>query len=91
MVQSKRKVGKSEFGLLKDFCSRSSDENLVALADLLPQTIAFDRSKACSILQADQQVDRWLAQATDADDWFSRVDSVGSVAVAELESRRIKK
>lgn len=91
MVQAKRKVGKSELGLLKDFCSRSSDESLNVLADLLPQTIGFDRSKACSILQEDQQVDRWLAQATDSEDWFNRVDSVGPAAVAELESRRTKK
>jgi predicted secreted protein len=91
MVQSKKKVGKSETVLVKEFCSRSSDDDLRALADLLPQTIAFDRSSACAILQKDNQVDRWLSQATGADDWFVRIDSVGDAAAAELDRRSSKK
>jgi hypothetical protein len=91
MVSSKKKVGKSEIGLVKEFCSRSSDDDLRFLADLLPQTIAFDRSNACSVLQADTQVDRWLQQATGADDLFARIDSIGDIALEELQSRSSKK
>lgn len=91
MAQSKKKVGKSEVALLKEFCTRSSEEDLRMLADLLPQTVAFDRSVACSILQKDNQIDRWLTQAASADDWFVRVDSVGDAAAAELEQRATKK
>lgn len=91
MSQTKKKVGKSEFSLLKEFCGRSSDEDLRILADFLPQTVAFDRSSACAILQKDAQVDKWLSQAAGADDWFARVDSVGDVASAELEARASKK
>ena len=91
MAQSKKKVGKSEIGLIRDFCSRASDDDLKFLADLLPQTIAFDRSSACSILQKDVQVDRWLQQATGSDDLFARIDSIGDVAVEELQSRASKK
>lgn len=91
MAQSRKKVGKSETTLLKDFCGRSSEEDLMMLADLLPQSVAFDRSAACAILQKDNQVDRWLSQATGADDWFVRVDSIGDAAAAELESRKNKK
>lgn len=87
MAQTKKKVGKSEVSLLKDFCARSSDEDLRVLADLLPQTIAFDRSEACSILERDNQLDRWLSQAVGADDLFVRIDSIGDAAVAELEHR----
>lgn len=91
MAQSKKKVGKSELGLVKEFCSRASDEDLRMLADLLPQTIAFDRMEACSALQRDNQVDKWLSQSTGADDFFARIDSIGDVAAAELDSRASKK
>ena len=91
MVSSKKKVGKSETVLVKEFCSRSSDEDLRYLADLLPQTIAFDRSNACLVLQKDNQVDKWLSQAIGADDLFTRIDSVGDAAAAELERRSNKK
>lgn len=91
MAGSKKKVGKSEVTLLKEFCGRSSEDDLRALADLLPQTVAFDRALACEILQRDNQVDRWLSQATGSDDWFVRIDSIGDVAAAELEHRASKK
>lgn len=91
MAQAKKKVGKSEVGLVKEFCARASEEDLRALADLLPQSVAFDRSIACDILQGDAQIDRWLTQSTGADDWFARVDSIGDVAAAELDSRLSKK
>jgi len=91
MVQSKKRVGKSETVLVKEFCARAGDEDLRTLADLLPQTMAFDRSIACAILQRDNQVDRWLAQATGADDWFVRIDSIGDAAAAELDRRSSKK
>ena len=87
MAQSKKKVGKSEVALIKEFCGRASEEDLRILADLLPQTIAFDRSLACDILQKDNQVDRWLAQASGSDDLFVRIDSIGDTAAGELEHR----
>ena len=91
MVQSKKKVGKSEATLVKEFCSRASDDDLRMLADLLPQTWAFDRAIACTALQRDIQIDRWLSQATGAEDWFVRADSVGDAAAAELDRRSAKK
>jgi hypothetical protein len=91
MVSSKKKVGKSETVLVKEFCARSSDEDLRYLADLLPQTIAFDRSNACIVLQKDNQVDKWLSQSNGADDLFIRIDSVGDAAAAELDRRSNKK
>lgn len=91
MAQVKKKLGKSEISLLKEYCARLSEENLQIISSLLPQTIAFDRSAACAILQQDKEVDRWLTQATSADDWFSRVDSIGEAAIIEVENRAKKK
>ncbi len=85
------KLGKSEAGLIKQYCSRVSDEDLMNLAQLLPQTIAFDRSVACAIVQKDKEVDRWLSQASGSEDFFAKIDGIGEHAVAELEVRAKKK
>lgn len=87
MAQTKKKLGKSEITLIKDYCGRLSDEDLNMIASLLPQSISGDRSNACSILQKDKEVDRWLSQATGAEDWFSRVDAIGEIALVEAETR----
>lgn len=86
----KKKIGKSEVSLIKEYCSRVSDEDLALLSQLLPQTISGDRSKACSVLQKDKEVDRWLAQAGSGDDWFCKVDEIGEYAKMELEVRMKK-
>lgn len=88
MVQ--KKLRKSESTLVKSYCSRLSDEDLLSISTLLPQTIAFDRANACDILQKDKEIDKWLSQAADADDWFSRADSVGDAALEEIDSRSKK-
>lgn len=91
MVQIKKKLGKTEFSLIKEYCSRITDEDLQSLSAVLPQQIAGDRAFACSILQKDKEVDRWLSQANSADDWFNKIDSIGEIALVELESRNSKK
>jgi hypothetical protein len=91
MAQVKKKLGKSELALAKEYCVRLSEDKLQEISTLLPQTIAFDRSTACSILQEDKEIDRWLSQANSADDWFSRVDSIGEAAAVEIENRAKKK
>lgn len=87
MAQVKKKLGKSEVTLVKEYCSRLSEEVLQTIVSLLPQTIAFDRALACEILQQDKEIDRWLSHSINADDWFTRVDSIGEAAAAEIETR----
>lgn len=91
MSKVSNKLGKSEVNLIKQYCSRVSDEDLAVLAEILPQTIAFDRSAACEILQKDKEVDRWLAQASGPDELFSKIDGIGEFAAAEIENRSKKK
>lgn len=90
-TSSTAKLGKSEVNLLKQYCSRLSEQDISMLSQLLPQTIAFDRSEACSILQKDKEVDRWLSQASGSDDWFMKIDSIADFVAAEMESRSKKK
>lgn len=91
MVQSKKKAGRPDFTVVKDFCSRSSDEDLRLLADLLPQTIGLDRSAACSVLEKDENIDKWLKQIPTSDELFARVDAIGDIAAEELQSRSKKR
>jgi hypothetical protein len=91
MAGSKKKAGKSEFGLVKDFCAKSSDDDLRFLADFLPQTIAFDRASVCSFLQKDEHVDKWLQQSSGYEEFFARLDSFGDMAAEELQSRSSRK
>jgi uncharacterized membrane protein YcaP (DUF421 family) len=91
MAQVKKKIGKSEVSLIKEYCSRVTDEDLQNLSQLLPQQIAGDRSLACATLQKDKEVDKWLAQASSAEEWFNKVDSIGEIASAEIEVRNSKK
>lgn len=84
------KLGKSEIGLIKKYCSRASDEHLSMLASSLPQSVMGDRAAACEILQEDKEIDKWLAHAASADDWFAKVDSIGEFAIAEIQARSKK-
>ena len=77
--------------LIKKYCGRMTDEVLKSIVEVLPQTISGDRSASCAILQADKEIDRWLSQASGAEDWFNKVDSIGELAVLELELRSKKK
>lgn len=87
MSLAEYKLTKSECLILKKYCSRVSDEDLSVLASSLPQSVIGDRAAACEILQKDKEIDRWLMLAPGADDWFSKIDSVGEFAVLEIQSR----
>jgi hypothetical protein len=91
MAKVSNRLGKSEMNLVKQYCTRVSDEDLAVLAEILPQTIAFDRASACEILQKDKEVDRWLGQAAGPDDFFAKIDGIGEMAVAEIDNRSKKK
>jgi hypothetical protein len=52
--------------------------------------VVGDRSAACDILQKDKEIDRWLACAMSADEWFFKADSIGEIASLEAEARSKK-
>lgn len=84
------KLGKSELTLIKKYCSRVDDADLCTLACSLPQRVLGDRSAACEIFQKDKEIDRWLACAASADEWFFKADSIGEMAALEAEARSKK-
>jgi hypothetical protein len=84
------KLAKSELTLIKKYCSKIDDVDLCTLACSLPQQVVGDRSAACDILQKDKEIDRWLACAMSADEWFFKADSIGEIASLEAEARSKK-
>lgn len=91
MVQSKRKLGKSEISLIKEYCSRLSDEDLQTVAVMLRDEYAGDVFVAMEMFQKDVQVDRWLAQSTGNEDLRMRMDGIGELAHIEMNARLSKK
>lgn len=84
------KLSKSEINLIKNYCSRASDEDLSVIASSLPQAVIGDRAAACEIFQKDKEMDRWLTLAANVTDFFSKIDSVGDFAILELQARAKK-
>jgi len=91
MVQSKRKLGKSEITLIKEYCARLSDEDLQTVATMLRDEFSHDICIALEIFQKDVQVDRWLGQSTGNEDLRMRVDGIGELASIEMNLRLSKK
>ncbi|NBT57578.1 hypothetical protein EBT16_02225 [bacterium] len=91
MVQSKRKLGKSEITLIKEYCARLSDEDLQTVATMLRDEFSYDICIALEIFQKDVQVDRWLGQSTGNEDLRMRVDGIGELALIEMNLRLSKK
>lgn len=81
------KLTKTEIKLIKKYCSKISDDKLQILSETLPQSVTGDRSNACSILQEDEHIDGWLSHMSGAEEWFSKVDSIGEFATLEMQDR----
>ena len=86
MAQAKKKLGKSEVSLI----ARLSDEDLNAVLSLSPQEFSGDAESVCLIFQRDKEIDRWLVQSKDSEEFFSRVDGLIEAAYAEPEARSKK-
>jgi phosphoenolpyruvate carboxylase len=91
MIQSKRKLGKSEITLIKEYCSRLSDEELQTVATMLRDEFSYDICVALEIFQKDVQVNRWLSQSTGNEDLRVRADGIGELALIEINLRLSKK
>ncbi len=86
-TSTKTNLERTEVKLLKNYCSKISDEDLLVLSTCLPQNIIGDRAEACYILQKDESVNGWLTHASSAEDWFNKVDSIGEYANLEIQER----
>jgi len=86
MAQAKKKLGKSEVSLI----SRLSDEDLNTVLSLSPQEFSGDSEAVSLVFQRDREIDRWLAQSKDYEEFFSRVDGLIEASIVEAEARSKK-
>lgn len=86
-TKTKENLERTEIKLIKNYCTKISDEDLLILSTHLPQNIIGDRANACHILQKDESVNGWLTHASNAEDWFNKVDTIGEFASLEIQER----
>jgi len=70
-----------------DYVKRLSDEALDDLAMRFQQDLAGDKAMICEFLSQDKEVDKWLAKAADADEFFDMLEVVGEAVLRECNYR----
>ncbi len=78
---------KKDSVIVREYCSRVSDDELSSLVDKLTRPIGGDTSDVSFIFEKDKEIDRWLCQARSADDWFSKVDMIQDASSYEQKRR----
>lgn len=63
--------------LVKEYVRRISDDELNYLNIRYVQNLFGDKAEVAHCLSRDKQIDKLLAAATDAEDWFDIVDYIG--------------
>ena len=74
--------------ILREYARRTSDEDLRYLQIRFSSLMAGDRAEIANLLSKDKEVDKVLASAISAEEWFEFVDIVGSGVFAEAKKRK---
>ncbi len=78
---------KKDSVIVREYCSRVSDEELSSLVDKLTRPVNGDTCDVSFIFQKDKEIDRWLCQAKSADEWFTKVDMIQDASSYEQKRR----
>lgn len=81
---------KKDSVIVKEYCSRLSDEELNCVVDKLTSPICGDTADVSFIFEKDKEIDGWLSQAKSANDWFDKVDMIQDTSVLEKKKRERK-
>ena len=73
--------------ILNEYVRRLSDDDLGFLRMRAVQNLFGDRSDIASFVQRDREIDRWLAGAAGADEFFEMLDQLGYAIVEEYDRR----
>lgn len=77
--------------IVKEYVKSISDSSLDDLFLKLQRKIGVDVADAADILSQDKDVDKWLASASSADEWFEMMDRVHDIIKKEVYSRNKSK
>jgi len=78
---------KKDSVIVREYCSRVSDDELCSLVDKLTRPVSGDTCDVSFIFEKDKEIDRWLCQAKSSDDWFNRVDMIQDASLYEHKRR----
>jgi hypothetical protein len=73
--------------LIREFVRRISDEDLRFLNSRFRQNLEGDRASIANLLSQDKEMDRWLASALSANEWFGMLDLIGPQVSKEWKRR----
>jgi hypothetical protein len=77
--------------ILKEYACQLSEEDLRQLNMWLGQKLHGDRAAAAEFLSQNKEIDRWLAGANGAIEWFDMMDQIQIMTERELSRRASEK
>lgn len=75
--------------VVTEYVRRVSDDVLSELRSRMRQDLEGDKAAVCDILSQDKELDRWLAKATDAEDFYEMMDQVEEAVMREYGRRDV--
>lgn len=72
---------------VREYLKRLPDEEVQFLSGRIGQKLGGDVSAVAEMLQKDNSIDRLLASAGGANEWFDILDRIGELAQHELSNR----
>lgn len=79
---------KKHTDVLKEYVRRLEDADLKFIQMRLTRRLGGDLGEAVELIQRHPEVDRWLATATGANDFFDMIDQIDSYVQAEVKKRK---
>ena len=73
--------------VVKEYVKRLSQDDLSFLGLRFKQNLTGDKAEIANKLAEDEEIDKWLATSTCADEWFDMVDSIGDCVKQEYGRR----
>lgn len=74
---------------LREYVKKLNDEDIKYINTRLDRRIGSDVAELVDFLQKNQEVDKWLSGACNADAFFDMIDQVSSHAQQEAKKRKI--
>lgn len=72
---------------VRDYVRRLNDDDIKFLSSRLSNRLGGDLGEAFDLIQCNQDMDRWLSSADNADDFFDMVDIIDNQIQQEVKRR----
>lgn len=76
--------------IIKEYVRRLSEDEINFLNPRFNQLLFGDRADIVDLLSKDKHIDKLLASASDATQWFDLLEAIGNAVKKEYEHRFVK-